>query len=847
MVFSRNEYIVSLFVAILSFVNAQINHNIRGTLSSSSKNGITPTTYDDTDDTTDDGSSNEVENEIIFVAIVAAILICGCGCLSGNCTSDNPRDARNEPLLSRDDQRIDIFSNSLSGEENEWLCPVCSFENRPRANQCSLCGASRNIAVKYYETMRKRQQEEAIINMDLPRLSDESTDDNFRVTMVAPKSFGNNNKRTTNNTTRTSMIGIPENSHSSDGRSSFMGRGVSSSGDAFSSSGGGLSQGERREAFMVRRFNELTLRQRAAHRRRLWQRQTKPNGEFEWVRVSVPVTTRTPTSSSSLVSPRSSALNKESEIDYNGGPPSSESLLPSASTTSPLLSDQDQVEPNQQRKPNYRRDSFGDSSHMSYSPGFTSVLNTESPGDLDWKEVTGVKNEKIGPIKQHILKISKGEGSNASLNSSVHGGRGSGVGNDNDSTRSSIPILEIDNSNDLIYIASLPFRRKQQWLQSFLDSMRAQDVAIGQPTSGVVKVQVRRDNMLGDSFSQIMSLDPSLLARRLRIVFVDEPGIDAGGLLREWFMLVTQQLFDAQFGLFYLQGNDAGYTINPISGLCNPLHLKYFRFVGRFIGKSILEHQTLPAHLSLPILKHVLSVPISFSDLEFVDGELYQNLVYLRDNPGAEYLDLDFTVEVEHMGMRQTHELVPGGVNIAVTDSNKQEYLNRRFKFRMLDSISPQLWQLLCGLYEVVPMEVLSVFDYQELELLISGVPEIDLDDWMRHSRYVGLYKKLGPKHHVCEWFWEVVSGFTHEERARLLQFTTGTTRLPAQGFKALEANDGNFRLFTISGVSKVDFLYPRAHTCFNRIDLPLYDSKEELEGFLTLVINMEITGFSDE
>jgi hypothetical protein len=78
---------------------------------------------------------------------------------------------------------------------------------------------------------------------------------------------------------------------------------------------------------------------------------------------------------------------------------------------------------------------------------------------------------------------------------------------------------------------------------------------------------------------------------------------------------------------------------------------------------------------------------------------------------------------------------------------------------------------------------------YQELELLISGVPEIDLHDWKRHSRYVGLYKKTGPKHPIVKWFWEVVEGFNHEERARLLQFATGSSRLPAQGFKALEAN----------------------------------------------------------
>lgn len=111
----------------------------------------------------------------------------------------------------------------------------------------------------------------------------------------------------------------------------------------------------------------------------------------------------------------------------------------------------------------------------------------------------------------------------------------------------------------------------------------------------------------------------------------------------------------------------------------------------------------------------------------------------------------------------------------------------------------------------------------------------------------MGQFKKTGAKHPVIKWFWDVVESYSHEERARLLQFSTGSSRLPAQGFKALESYDGNFRNFTIAGVEKKDFLYPRSHTCFNRIDLPLYDSMKELEGYLSLVINMEITGFSDE
>lgn len=138
-----------------------------------------------------------------------------------------------------------------------------------------------------------------------------------------------------------------------------------------------------------------------------------------------------------------------------------------------------------------------------------------------------------------------------------------------------------------------------------------------------------------------------------------------------------------------------------MSGAYNDLHLKYFRFVGRFLGKVLLDHQTIPAQFSLPLLKHIIGIPISFSDMEFVDGEMYQNLLFLRDNPGAEALCLDFTVTYEVLGEIKVVELKPGGAAIDVTDENKFEYLELLFKHRMLGSVQDQMWHLLTGLYEV--------------------------------------------------------------------------------------------------------------------------------------------------
>ncbi|KAL7430386.1 hypothetical protein ACHAXM_002168, partial [Skeletonema potamos] len=158
-----------------------------------------------------------------------------------------------------------------------------------------------------------------------------------------------------------------------------------------------------------------------------------------------------------------------------------------------------------------------------------------------------------------------------------------------------------------------------------------------------------------------------------------------------------------------------------------------------------------------------------------------------------------------------------------------------------------QLNELLLGFFDVIPEPLLTIFDFQELELLMCGLPEIEMEDWKSHTEYSGEYDRDGPNHEVCRWFWEIVSEYDHELKARLLQFVTGTSGVPAKGFGSLQGNDGDVRKFTIHGVSLETCVYPRSHTCFNRIDLPLYEEKEELEEKLKIAITMAATGFDIE
>jgi hypothetical protein len=98
----------------------------------------------------------------------------------------------------------------------------------------------------------------------------------------------------------------------------------------------------------------------------------------------------------------------------------------------------------------------------------------------------------------------------------------------------------------------------------------------------------------------------------------------------------------------------------------------------------------------------------------------------------------------------------------------------------------------------------------------------------------------------VVKWFWELVRSFSQEQKAKLLQFVTGTSGVPVQGFAFLQGNDGNIRRFTLHGDKNVK-VFPRAHTCFNRIDMPIYKSKAELTKWFSMAIQMESTGFGIE
>ncbi|XP_069072945.1 NEDD4-like E3 ubiquitin-protein ligase WWP2 isoform X2 [Pleurodeles waltl] len=356
-----------------------------------------------------------------------------------------------------------------------------------------------------------------------------------------------------------------------------------------------------------------------------------------------------------------------------------------------------------------------------------------------------------------------------------------------------------------------------------------------------VKISVSRTTLFEDSFQLIMSMKPYDLRRRLYIIMRGEEGLDYGGIAREWFFLLSHEVLNPMYCLFEYAGkNNYCLQINPASSI-NPDHLTYFRFIGRLIAMALYHMKFIDTGFTLPFYKRMLNKKPTLKDLESIDPEFYNSIVWIKENNLEECeLELYFIQDMEILGKVTTYELKEGGESIRVTEENKEEYIMLLTDWRFTRGVEEQTKAFLDGFNEVAPLEWLRYFDEKELELMLCGMQEIDMTDWQKHT----IYRHYTKNSKQIQWFWQIVKEMDNEKRIRLLQFVTGTCRLPVGGFAELIGSNGPQK-FCIDKVGKETWL-PRSHTCFNRLDLPPYKSFEQLKEKLMFAIE-ETEGFGQE
>ena len=223
-----------------------------------------------------------------------------------------------------------------------------------------------------------------------------------------------------------------------------------------------------------------------------------------------------------------------------------------------------------------------------------------------------------------------------------------------------------------------------------------------------------------------------------------------------------------------------------------------------------------------------------------------------RDNDITDVIDETFTKMEMRIGEMVTIDLKPGGADIAVTEDNKKEYVDLMVEYHVSKRVKDQFDAFMSGFNELIPQDLIKIFDERELEWLIGGTSEIDVyvsiplsphldppaeissrDEWAKFTKYRGCTRK----DNVILWFWKCVRSWPAVQRSRLLRFATGTTRIPINGFDDWQGPDGRLR-FTITRDEDAKLgQLPRSDTSFNYIYLPQYANYATLEQNLTLAV----------
>ncbi|WIA14643.1 hypothetical protein OEZ85_003147 [Tetradesmus obliquus] len=352
----------------------------------------------------------------------------------------------------------------------------------------------------------------------------------------------------------------------------------------------------------------------------------------------------------------------------------------------------------------------------------------------------------------------------------------------------------------------------------------------GDPLSLSLSLRVRRGHEMEDALKQIRSCGPQELKKPLRVTFLSEDGaiaeegVDQGGVSREFFQLLVGQLLSADYGMFLHVEESRACWFNPAS----MESLDEFELVGIVLGLACYNGVIIDAHLPLPAYKKLMGLAPCFADLALLYPSLHNGLQQLLDFDG----DVEttfcrcFEVEYEAFGAKQTVELMPGGSSMPVNSENRSHFVQLYTAWLLSGGVADQFAAFASGFHRVCGGPALSLFRYEEVELLVEGLPHLDFKGLQAGARYEGGYSA---GHTTIAALWSVLLALPVDEKRAFLQFCTGCDRAPVAGLGAL-------RLLVQRAGPDSEKL-PTAHTCFNTLLLPEYCSRAKLQRKLMTAI----------
>ncbi|KAH9122290.1 hypothetical protein LEN26_010329 [Aphanomyces euteiches] len=330
---------------------------------------------------------------------------------------------------------------------------------------------------------------------------------------------------------------------------------------------------------------------------------------------------------------------------------------------------------------------------------------------------------------------------------------------------------------------------------------------------------LHRQTMFEETVARFQRASKKDLQLKPRITFDDEGGIDSGGLTKDWYLQVSRLAADKSRGLFRPLDNSL-LEINPEAD--TPDHLKLFRFFGKFLAKAIFDRHVVHLPLAPVLYKHFVGLAITTEDLIAMDPQFHKSLKWIEDNDVTDVLYETFSITRSNNSIVDLKE---NGRNIDVTEANKHEYVKLMMQWRTEFAVRPQLDALFNGMHVLLPNHALHCFEWSEVELLLNGNPNIDVDLLRANVNFQGGYDANAQ---VVLWLWQALRTWDNAKRQLFLKFTTGSPAIPLDGFEPP---------FTITKSDLEPTALPRSHTCFNQLVLPEYLSYAVLQEKITFAI----------
>ncbi|KAM4669272.1 putative E3 ubiquitin-protein ligase HERC4 isoform 3-T4 [Amazona ochrocephala] len=345
-------------------------------------------------------------------------------------------------------------------------------------------------------------------------------------------------------------------------------------------------------------------------------------------------------------------------------------------------------------------------------------------------------------------------------------------------------------------------------------------------------LMVRRDNIVGDAVEVLRKTKNVDYKKPLKVIFVGEEAVDAGGVRKEFFLLIMRELLDPKYGMFrYYEESRLIWFSDQTFEDSDLFHL-----IGVVCGLAIYNFTIIDLHFPLALYKKLLNKKPSLDDLKELMPDVGRGMQQLLDYPEddiEEAFCLNFTITVENFGTTEIKELVPNGADVPVVKQNRQDFVDAYVDYIFNKSVASLFDAFHAGFHKVCGGKVLQLFQPSELQAMVIGNTNYDWKELEKNTEYKGEY---WADHPTIKIFWEVFHELSLEKKKQFLLFLTGSDRIPILGMKCLK--------LVIQPTGGGDDYLPVAHTCFNLLDLPKYTDKETLKSKLIQAID-HYEGFS--